>query len=273
MPLYMDIHRGMDATIQDVQAAHLSDLEAQDKYGVRYLKYWYHPDNQTACCLVHAPDPDAARAVHLEAHGLLADKIIEVEDHLVQAFLGGSMDAGFGRMITPDGEADGGFRTVFFSDLVGSTRLTQVLGDERAMEILRTHDGVVRREIEARAGRVIKHTGDGYMAVFPDASSAIQAGLAIQRVFAGQNERMPDTPIRLRIGISAGEPVDEGEDLFGATVQLARRVCDVGEPGGVTVSNVIRELCVGKSFAFEDLGASELKGFDEPVRLFKVTRR
>ena len=270
MPLYMDIHHKVDATSDDVQKAHLSDLEAQERYGVKYLKYWFNPHQHTICCLVDAPDPDAAQRVHLEAHGLAADKIIEVQDEVVQAFLGGGVDAGTGRMVTHVGEPDGGLRTVLFTDIAGSTSMTQRLGDAEAMKIIRAHDALVRREIEARKGRVVKHTGDGTMAAFPDASGAIQASMAIQKAFRVHNERLPDRPIEVRIGMSAGEPVDEGQDLFGATVQLARRVCDAAAAGQICVSNVIRELCLGKEFRFRDLGPATLRGFEDPVQLYEV---
>lgn len=270
MPLYMDIHRKLDATAEDVQSAHLSDLEAQEKFGVKYLKYWFNPNAGTVCCLVHAPDPDAARAVHREAHGLLPDKLIEVGDEVVEAFLGGSVNGGLGRMINREGDPDGGFRTVLFTDLEGSTDLTANLGDEGAMRVLRAHDAIVRREIEARQGRVIKHTGDGFMAAFPDASSALNTAMALLKAFRDHNLRMPESPIRIRIGVSAGEPVDEGQDLFGAAVQLARRVCDVAEPETIYVSNVVRELCVGKRFKFEEVGPVTLKGFPEPAHVHRV---
>jgi len=270
MPLYMDIHHKVDATPDDVQKAHLSDLEAQEKFGVKYLKYWFNPHAGTICCLVDAPDPEAAHKCHLEAHGLAADKIIEVQDEVVEAFLGGSMDGGLGRMVAPQGGPDGGFRTVLFTDIAGSTSMTERLGDAEAMKIIKAHDSLVRREIEARHGHVVKHTGDGTMAAFPTASAAVQASMAIQKGFRVQNERMPERRIDVRIGMSAGEPVDEGEDLFGATVQLARRVCDAAEAGQICVSNVVRELCLGKDFRFADLGARTLRGFSDPVHVFEV---
>ena len=270
MPLYMDIHHKVDATPDDVQKAHLSDLEAQEKFGVKYLKYWFNPQAETICCLVHAPDPEAARKVHLEAHGLEADKIIEVQGEVVEAFLGGSVDAGTGRMVTPQGEPDGGFRTVLFTDIAGSTSMTQRLGDAEAMKIIKAHDSVVRREIELRKGIVVKHTGDGTMAAFTTASAAIFAAMAIQKSFLLHNQRLPDRPIEVRIGMSAGEPVDEGQDLFGAAVQLARRVCDAADAGQIRVSNVVRELCLGKEIVFNDLGHASLRGFDEPVHMHEV---
>ena len=74
----------------------------------------------------------------------------------------------------------------------------------------------------------------------------------------------------MRVGVSAGEPVRESGDLFGAVVQLARRICDAAEPSTILTSNAVRELCIGKVFAFSDRGEMSLKGFDTPVRVHEV---
>ena len=91
----------------------------------------------------------------------------------------------------------------------------------------------------------------------------MDAALQIQRDLTG-------VEVRVRIGLNAGEPIAEDDDCFGAAVQLAARVCDRAEPGQVLVSNVVRELCDGKTFAFTDQGEATLKGFPEPVHLFAV---
>lgn len=270
MPLYMDIHRGVDADVEEVRAAHLSDLQAQEKYGVKYRKYWHNPANGTVCCLVEGPDPQACEAVHREAHGLAPEKIIEVEEDVVEAFLGDSMDAGMGRMVRPGGAPDGGFRTIFFSDIVDSTALTQQLGDREVLEMLKVHDRVIRRHLDTYDGTEVKHTGDGIMASFSSSAKAVQCAIAIQHDFSRHNEEAPDRPIRVRLGLSAGEPVESNNDLFGATVQLARRVCDQAEGGRVYVSNVVRELCLGKGYRFSPVGERQLKGFPEPVHLHEV---
>ena len=81
MTLYMDIHKGIDGlTAKAVTGAHARDLEVQKKYGVKYLKYWYNEADGTVFCLCEAPNKEAAEAVHREAHGLLADEIIEVKE-------------------------------------------------------------------------------------------------------------------------------------------------------------------------------------------------
>jgi len=81
MPLYMDIHKGVEGlTAEAVAAAHQKDLEVQGKHGVKYLRYWFNEDDGSVFCLSEAPSKEAAEAVHREAHGLAADEIIEVKE-------------------------------------------------------------------------------------------------------------------------------------------------------------------------------------------------
>ncbi len=151
----------------------------------------------------------------------------------------------------------------------GSTSLTQRLGDAGAQELLRTHNSIVRDALKAHDGAEIKHTGDGIMASFPAASKALACATTIQTAFAERNETAEE-PIKVRIGLNAGEPVAEDEDLFGTAVQLAARVCATAEPGTILASNVVRELSAGKGFLFSDQGNIVLRGFEDPVRLYEV---
>jgi class 3 adenylate cyclase len=185
------------------------------------------------------------------------------------------------------GENSSSLVTILFTDMQGSTSLTQRLGDARAQELLRDHNAIVREALKAHGGAEIKHTGDGIMASFPAASGAIGCALAIQRAFEERNAEVgaapgppqgaassaptaAHTPINVRIGLNAGEPVAEDEDLFGTAVQLAARVCAKAEAGQVLASNVVRELAAGKGFLFSDRGDVELRGFEDPVRLYEV---
>jgi class 3 adenylate cyclase/pimeloyl-ACP methyl ester carboxylesterase len=163
-----------------------------------------------------------------------------------------------------------GLQIILFTDMEGSTGLTQRLGDEAAQELVRTHNSIVREALAAHGGAEIKHTGDGIMASFLSASGAVECALAIQRAVADYDEANPESPIRVRIGLNAGEPVAEGEDLFGTAVQLASRIAARAEPGQVLVSDVVRQLAAGKGFLFSDEGNTVLRGFEDPVRLFGV---
>jgi class 3 adenylate cyclase len=272
MPLFMDIHKLQEATTPDaVASAHLADLRLQDKYQVRYLSYWFNEDARRIFCLVQAPSAAAAAAVHREAHGGVADEIIEVEERTVNALLGSADTNLAGAVLQPGGSAiDTGFRTVMFTDMEDSTTMTQRLGDAEALKLLHAHDAIVRDALASRGGRQVKHTGDGIMAVFLSAFSAVDCAIAIQRALHLHNQQGVGPPIRVRVGLSAGEPVEDDGDLFGATVQLAARACAHARPGQILVSNVVAELCIGKLFTFVDLGELLVKGFERPIRFHEV---
>src|SRR5207249_5006929 len=172
MPLYMDIHELGEVSAEDVAKAHLADLEAQEKYGVNYRKYWVNESCGKVFCLVDAPNAEAAHHVHRDAHGIVAEKIIEVQPELLEGFLGGAETNAAGAVLIPGGaadERDPGIRTILFTDMVDSTSLTQSMGDEAAMELLGIHDTIVRNALTGSSGREIKHTGDGIMASFMSA--------------------------------------------------------------------------------------------------------
>ena len=164
----------------------------------------------------------------------------------------------------------GGLVVILFTDMQGSTPLTQRIGDAKAQELLRAHNAAIGDCLERHAGNRIKHTGDGIMASFASASAAIACAIDIQRAFLLANAERPDTPMRLRIGLNAGEPVAEDEDLFGTAVNAAARIAGRAQPGQILVSDVVRQLAAGKGFAFGDQGRVALKGFAERFRLYSV---
>jgi class 3 adenylate cyclase len=214
-----------------------------------------------------------ASQVHREAHGLVAEKLIEVQPEVAEGFLGGTEVSPWGAVLIPGGkpdERDPGIRTVLFTDIVGSTALTQQLGDEAAMDLVHLHDTIVRNALADSAGREVKHTGDGIMASFVSAAVAIKCATRIERDLAKHREGHPDCPLRVRIGIASGEPVEHHSDIFGSTVQLAARLCAYALAEQILVSNVVAELCIGKKLRFQDLGELSLKGFDCPIHAHAV---
>jgi class 3 adenylate cyclase len=160
--------------------------------------------------------------------------------------------------------------TVMFTDMVGSTDMTQAQGDKAAQHVVRRHNTIVRNALAQHSGKEIKHTGDGIMASFSSAASGVEAAIAIQRAIARHNAQSPQQALHIRIGINAGEPIEEEEDLFGTTVQLAARVCARCDTDEILCSNVVKELASGRGLVFESLGAQELKGFREQVVLYQV---
>ena len=163
--------------------------------------------------------------------------------------------------------------TVMFTDLENSTATRVRLGDAKAQEILRAHNTIVREALSNYDGKEIKHTGDGIMASFPTGSGAIGCAIAIQKNVKSYLEEHPELPLQVYLGLNAGEPIAEGQDLFGTSVDLAARICDHAQPGQILVSDVVRQLAAGKTFHFSDLGQPELRGFKDPVRLWAVSWR
>lgn len=169
--------------------------------------------------------------------------------------------------------APAGFRTIMFTDMAGSTEMTRRLGDDRAQALVRRHNRIVGEAVAAHGGQQIKHTGDGIMASFPTATRAVECAIAIQRAVKDHNTTRPDEEFDVRIGVNAGEPVEEGGDLFGTAVQLASRVCARAEPGEILTTDVVRQLVAGRGFLFADRGDAELRGFEDPVRVYEVRWR
>ena len=201
-------------------------------------------------------------------------------------------------------------RTIVFTDVEGSTALNERLGDEGAREVLREHERLTREALVAHGGSEVKAMGDGFMAWFPSATRAVECAIALQRAFDVRNRdvgarhasvsegqtqaedaaeteaagssvgasplrpaaapRSTAEPIRVRIGINAGEPIAEGDDLFGASVITTARIAAAAQGDQILASDVVRQLLAGKGFVFTERGEHALKGFDEPVRLYEV---
>jgi class 3 adenylate cyclase len=134
------------------------------------------------------------------------------------------------------------------------------------------HDALVRRGLEGYGGREVKHTGDGIMASFDLAVNSVRAAADIQQRFSASNADASET-LSVRIGIHAGEPVVDHNDLFGATVQLAARLCSEAEANGIVVSGLVRELSDEDAARFIALGERRLKGFVDAVPVFRFEWR
>jgi class 3 adenylate cyclase len=172
----------------------------------------------------------------------------------------------------PEPVAVGALRIILFTDVEGSTALTQRLGDAKARELLRAHERIVREALRVHGSSDAKALGDGFMASFPSAMRALECAIAMQRSIAEHNET-EEEPIRVRIGLNAGEPIAEEEDLYGTAVNMAARIAAKAEGGEILVSDVVRQLVAGKGFLFADRGAVVLRGFEDPVRLYEVRWR
>lgn len=169
----------------------------------------------------------------------------------------------------PQAEVLGGLRIIIFTDVQAHTEMMSRLGDAAGREVLRDHERITREALLAYGGSEVKSMGDGFLASFTSVQSALDCAVSLQRAFA---ER-PGEPIRIRIGMNAGEPIAEEHDLFGTSVIAAARVASQAAGGEILVTDVVRQLVAGKGFLFGGRGEVALKGMDEAVRIWELNWR
>jgi adenylate cyclase len=161
---------------------------------------------------------------------------------------------------------------ILAADVAGYSRLMGA-DEEGTHERVQAHlEELVNPKIEERRGRIVKNTGDGFLAAFPSVIDAVRCAVEVQR---GMGERNEDTPpekrIELRIGINLGDVIVEQHDIFGDGVNVAARLEGLAEPGGVCVSGTVRDHIGDRlPYAFEDMGAQSVKNIARPVRVYAV---
>jgi class 3 adenylate cyclase len=171
-----------------------------------------------------------------------------------------------GRVTAPDGTV-----TIMFSDIEGSTALTDRLGDRRWMELLAAHNRIVREALRRHDGYEVKSQGDGFMLAFASGSKAIHCACEIQQRLAEHRAANVDEPLHVRIGLHVGEVVRAEDDFFGRNVILAARIAAKADGDQVLVSALLRELVASSGdFTFGDEHELELKGLPGQHRVTTV---
>lgn len=154
--------------------------------------------------------------------------------------------------------------TVMFTDIVDSTGTAVRLGDAPWRQVLDRHDDLIREQVVAHRGRVVKTTGDGTLAIFDGPTRAIQCALAVR-------DAIQRVGLAVRVGLHTGEIEVRGDDIGGIAAHVAARVMAAAGPGQVFVSRTVVDLVAGSGNDFDDRGETELKGVPESWRLFAVT--
>ena len=281
MPFYMDRHDVHEPiSPKELALAHYQDILIQEEHDCKVMTYWRSDDYKTAFCLIQAPSPEKLLQLHAASHGLVPHEVIEVDLAEVESILGRTTEP------VPDDNPetfldnidnystaiDSAFRVIMFTDLKDSTLMLTELGQEKALELLRTHNQIIRKIIKENAGNEVKHMGDGLMVSFLTVADALACAFSIQTAFSEYNMNNPEDAMYIRIGLSAGEPVLESNDFYGTTVNLASRLCDYSKPGSVLTSSEIHEICMDTKFTFTNLGTIPLKGFKEAVQVYQVSK-
>jgi class 3 adenylate cyclase len=172
------------------------------------------------------------------------------------------------RPLLHQGTAPDGTTTVLFSDIEGFTAMNDRLGDHQAFEVLKTHNQIVRDEVEAYGGFEVKSQGDGFMVAFSSARQALLCAIAIQKALAA---RSGGEPVRVRMGLHTGEAIKDADDFFGRNVIFAARIADQAEGGEILVSSLVKELTEsGGEFRFENGREVALKGLSGTGKVYSL---
>ena len=269
LPLYLDRHYVEGIRDSDIAMAHEQDLAIQDEYGAKFLTFWFDEGRHTTFCLVSADSQELISTIHNKAHGQIPNDVVEVDQTEIMSFMGRIADIPTGDR--EDGRVvDQGIRTIMFTDLVGYTTMMSRLGDDRAFKLLREHNNVVRDSLRMFVGREVKHTGDGIMAAFDDADQAARAAIEITTGIASISVPDLDESLSIRIGMTSGEPLEEGDDLFGSVVNLASRLCDLAESNEILISDECLAETTEGQFTVESIGKVSIRGFADPIAVSKV---
>ena len=203
----------------------------------------------------------------------MPNEIIPVDPMAVEAFLNrieGPVIPSVVFANLPEIALDSAFRPIMYTDLQESTMMTTRLGDTKAVQFFRIHNYFVRKALKSHAGREVKHTGDGFVASFRSVPNAINCSIDIQRSLALYNNENHKVPLHVRIGLSAGEPVEEDGDLFGVSVQLSARLCEHAQPDSIIAAEVVKRECEPEKFEFLDRGNLTPKGFLDPIQIYEI---
>ncbi len=170
--------------------------------------------------------------------------------------------------VAPDGTV-----TLLFSDIEESTALTERIGDDAWMELLRAHNGIVREQIAASNGYEVKSMGDGFMLAFRSARDGLYCAIGMQQAFAKHNAEAAQ-PVTVRIGLHTGKAIKEADDFFGTHVNLAARIAGAAAGGEILVSGSLKELAApAGEFTFDGGHDVELKGLEAAQRVHRVEWR
>lgn len=259
MPLFMDRHDGLEATAKSVAEAHQLDLKVQNQFNCKALTYWFDEGKQIAFCLIEAPDKKAVEEMHRNSHGLIPNQIIEVQSEVVEYFLG--------RISDPDPIStakqfinETAFRSILFMDCkrIPTSSMVSLNKEYGIYKIL---NEIIRPALLEFGGIEIKINSEGMMASFTSVSKSLKCALKIQKSISEMNKKSKGYKLIASVGLSTGYPVTNGNDFFGETVILAKRLSEIANDHNIVLSSEFRNEYPDK----ENEKAKEVVRITEPA--------
>jgi len=252
MPLFMDYHKGLYLSVEDVQKAHLADEAVQSKYGVIYHQFWINEDDGTVFCLMEGPDKESCAAVHREAHGSVACSIVEVAAGFYKLLMGQDHVVDHGHVKRHDGTPDPGIRSILVINIQGRAKLKHLTGYATQKKSYPAREFCLASVLEFNGREVNRLHDDSLIAVFDTTFDAVNCALHIQEGLLARRRLSPtEWTIHFRMGLSAGQPLTGTGELFFETVTEARRLCSIAHSNEILVSSRTHELCDVEDLARE----------------------
>jgi len=240
MPIYMDRHDvSEEVTAEHVAQLHHEDLKIEQKFNCRGLTYWFDGDRKTAFCLVEAPNKEAIQKMHDQAHGALPNKIIEVDENLVESFLGRIEDPKSN--ITDNGLNiinESAFRVLMV--IKKSSYLSRLEANQFSLFSQKFHNSVVK-SIKHFKGNIVKRDNYNYLVSFKSVSNAVYCALKIQSNFKYITPKFDIPNRKINIALSTGDPVSHTEVIFEEAIVLASRMCEIVK-GQLIISSEVKTL-------------------------------
>ena len=249
MPIFMDYHKDLDVTVEDVKAAHTADLATQAKYKVKNLKYWINEQDGTMFCLMEAPDEESCAKMHEAAHGNLACAIQEIEKTVFEMIMGTIPSSDQGMAKNEDGSIDSGYRFIMVVKITGRTG-TDRSSDYRSLSIPKGLKSTIRGIINRHQGGIIENIHkDHITSVFKSSTRALKCALKIRQEFMAPLDpeqhpvQDPARNISFKIGLAAGQLLTENDGLHEDTIRKARHITRFTGEGQIKVSSLFNHLC------------------------------
>lgn len=224
MPIYMDRHDVSETvTAEHVAQLHQEDLKIERQFGCRGLTYWFDEKRKTAFCLIEAPNKKAVSEMHNHAHGELPHSIIEVDEKIVESFLGRIEDPEKASNTELNIINDPAFRTIMYLELSNNI-MDKIESNQFSLFSQRVHQSL-SKAFKKFDGRVVKSDNESYLVSFKSVSNAIFCAEKIHQKLKYIIPKFEKLNKELKIGISSGIPVTESGNFFEEAVNLAKTIC------------------------------------------------
>ncbi|GGG47707.1 nickel-binding protein [Bizionia arctica] len=241
MPLFLDLHELPEGiTAAHVAEMHQADLDTEHKYNCRGLTYWCDEKRKTAFCLIDAPNKQALIDLHEHAHGAIPTRIIEVNDTIVESFLGRIEDPEKSKNISLNIINDPAFRTIMVVKIKSKSLRSKDV--ETLKTAIRGYSYSIKAIVPQYQGRLVKQETNSFLMSFDTVSDAIHCGIKIQESYNGIIT--PD--LEFKIGISAGIPVTDKEGIFEDTIKTSNYLSDIVK-GNFSITSAIKDLYEGEN--------------------------